>query len=209
MIGITADYHEKRHRVSSGYTNAIVSAGGIPIILPNIVDLVPHFMNLCDGFVFTGGDDPIMQEWGIETHHNAEPVHQSRQTFELTLLRHVQKHPEKSVLGVCLGMQWMGLIAGGTLNQDLAEPFASNHKKNDHIIAGAIGEGTVHSHHHQAMESVGELEVVATSDDGIIEAIQDSNRLWYKGVQWHPERTANKKLGQRLFDQMVLACKKT
>ena len=67
----------------------------------------------------------------------------------------------------------------------------------------------MHSHHHQAMSNAGSLEIIATADDGIIEAVRDSNRLWYVGVQWHPERTENVKLGQELFNQLIQASLRT
>jgi putative glutamine amidotransferase len=207
-IGITVDYHEKRHRVAAAYSNAVQKAGGVPILLPPLVGLESHFLTICDGFIFSGGDDPAMEYWGIETHTHAIPVSIERQTFELSLLTHLQKHLEVPVLGVCLGMQWMGLLAGGTLNQHLEEPFATNHKESSHLISGLIGEGVVHSHHHQAMSSVGSLDVVATAEDGVIEAVQDPNHHWYIGVQWHPERTDDLQLGLGLFSQLVQACSK-
>lgn len=206
IIGITSDYHKKRHRVGCGYTNAIVEAGGIPVILPAISERISQYVEMCDGFVFTGGDDPIMEEWSISSHPSTTPVHEKRQTFEVSLLQVLHGMPDVPVFGVCLGMQWMGLLAGGILNQDMAEPFASNHKKNNHAISGSIGEGIVHSHHHQALEDAGNLEIIARADDEVIEAVQHPNHLWYKGVQWHPERTENAQLGQHLFDQFVRAC---
>jgi len=33
--------------------------------------------------------------------------------------------------------------------------------------------------------------------------------LWYVGVQWHPERTENVKLGQELFNQLIQASLRT
>ena len=81
----------------------------------------------------------------------------------------------------------------------------ANHKQNNHNIYGSIGEGLVHSHHHQAMKEVGSLEIIATSDDGLIEAIRDPHRYWYIGVQWHPELTEDKQLGQGLFNQLIQA----
>ena len=100
----------------------------------------------------------------------------------------------------------MALLSGGTLNQDLEEPLATNHKESSHLVSGSIGEGVVHSHHHQAMSSVGSLMVVAVAEDGVIEAVQDPNHHWYVGVQWHPERTDDPHLGQGLFTKLVQAC---
>jgi len=205
IIGITADLHEKRHRTAVAYSNAILTAGGIPIIIPPISGLETEFIEICDGFVFTGGDDPNMEEWGIHTHPNTTPVSSKRQAFELSLLMKIQENREIPVLGICLGMQWMSLIAGGSLEQDLQEPLAGHHADVLHQISGSLGEGLVHSHHHQAMNSVGSLEVISIAEDGVIEAVRDSNCNWYIGVQWHPERTEDCNLGQGLFKQLVHA----
>ena len=205
IIGITADYHEKRHRVGIAYADAIVCAGGIPLILPPILSQKDHYHSICDGFVFSGGDDPRMEHWNIPTHPNATPVAKERQEFELALLESLQEKPNVPVLGVCLGMQWMGLLAGGILEQDLSEPYLSHHQVGEHAIEGVIGSGKVHTHHHQALNHAGSLSIVATSDDGVIEAVQDYSKKWYVGVQWHPERTENSQLGQDLFNQLVNA----
>lgn len=208
IIGITADHHEKRHRVAIAYSNAVINAGGIPIILPPISGLESNIVNICHGFIFSGGDDPNMEEWGTPTHPNTTKVNAERQKFELGLLNELKKRPDIPVLGVCLGMQWMSLLAGGSIDQDLAEPFATNHKDSSHLITGQFGEGLVHSHHHQAISDAGSLEVIAISDDGIIEAVRDANRRWYIGVQWHPERTENNTLGQDIFLQLIHECSK-
>ncbi len=205
IIGITVDQHEKRFRVSFAYADAVVTAGGIPILLPPILGQEEHFMTLCDGFVFTGGDDPKMETWNLTTHEKATPVAKGRQEFELSLLQKLQKMPNVPVLGVCLGMQWMGLLAGGSLEQDLPEPLASHHGAGEHKVTGSIGEGIVHTHHHQALTNAGSLTVVASADDGVIEAVRDESRSWYVGVQWHPERTKDHQLGQGLFEQLLTA----
>ena len=204
-IGITADHHEKRHRVAVAYSSSIVSAGGTPIILPPIISQTEQYLSICDGFVFTGGDDPRMEHWGITTHNNAKPVSKERQEFELSLLSSLQECPNVPVLGICLGMQWMGLLAGGSINQDLQEPFATNHRTGEHKIQGELGTGFVHTHHHQSIEDPGRLSIVATANDGVIEAIQDHSKKWYVGVQWHPERTLDSTLGQSIFDSFVSA----
>ena len=209
IIGITADQHKNRHRVSEGYAKAVHRGGGIPILLPPILRQESNYLTICDGFVFSGGDDPIMEQWNIPTHPKATPVEQNRQTFETSLLGVLQELPDIPVLGVCLGMQWMGLLAGGSLEQDLLEPFASLHKDGEHAIHGEFGEGIVHTNHHQALSDVGSLTVVATAEDGIIEGVRDGSKNWYVGVQWHPERTENVLLGQNLFSQLVTATKST
>jgi putative glutamine amidotransferase len=149
-----------------------------------------------------------MEEWDIPTHLHTTSVSTERQEFELSLLRGLKCEPDIPVLGVCLGMQWMSLLAGGSIEQDLAEPFATNHKDSSHQITGSFGDGLVHSHHHQAITNAGSLDVIATANDGVIEAVRDANRRWYIGVQWHPERTENNNLGQDLFLQLIHECSK-
>ena len=209
IIGITTDMHENRYRVSVAYSASVVRAGGIPVLIPPVIGQETNYLSICDGFVFTGGDDPRMEQWDVSTHENATPVTKVRQDCELTLLGLLQKKPEVPVLGVCLGMQWMGLLAGGTLDQDLVEPLASNHVKGAHVVSGVLGTGEVHTHHHQALTDVGSLSVIAEADDGVLEGIRDYSRNWYVGVQWHPERTAQESLGQGLFDQLICAVRNT
>jgi putative glutamine amidotransferase len=202
IIGITADRFKGRYLVGEKYAACVASAGGLPVILPPLLGHEEHFIELCDGFVFSGGDDPVMEQWGIETHQAATPCDKKRQQFETSLLEHLAGVPEKPVLGVCLGMQLMGLIAGGVLEQDLEPKYAELHRDGNHQVFGELGEGEVHSSHHQALTESGSLKVIATAEDGIIEAVQDLGRNWCIGVQWHPERTCDPTLGQGLFDQL-------
>ncbi|MDP7005812.1 MAG: gamma-glutamyl-gamma-aminobutyrate hydrolase family protein [Phycisphaerales bacterium] len=205
IVGITADIHENRHRLAVSYSNSVLNAGGVPVILPPIFGAEWDYISVCDGFIFSGGDDPIMEHWGITTHQKSTPVSIERQVFELSLLEKLQSKPKIPILGVCLGMQWMGLIAGGTLNQHLPEDVLQIHSDSNHEVDGLIGAGIVHSNHHQAITDAGNLTVVATSDDGLIEAVRCNSRNWYVGVQWHPERTDDEILGQGLFNQLVKA----
>jgi gamma-glutamyl-gamma-aminobutyrate hydrolase PuuD len=99
----------------------------------------------------------------------------------------------------------MGLLAGGTLVQDLDLEVAEHHKKGTHLVSGELGSGVVHTSHHQAITETGSLAIAAVADDGIIEAVRDYDRKWYVGVQWHPERTENEVLGQGLFNSFCKA----
>ena len=43
-------------------------------------------------------------------------------------------------------------------------------------------------YHHQEIEKLGDgVEVIATSEEGVIEAIKIPSKTWAYGVQWHPE----------------------
>jgi putative glutamine amidotransferase len=205
IIGITADRRDGRFRVGENYATCITKAGGVSVILPPLIGEEEKFLDICDGFLFSGGDDPVMEQWGIETHIATTRCDEQRQRFETTLLEKLRHLPDKPVFGICLGMQWMGLLAGGTLVQDLDLEFAEHHKKGTHLVSGELGSGVVHTSHHQAITETGSLEIAAVADDGIIEAVCDHDRKWYVGVQWHPERTENEVLGQGLFNSFCKA----
>ena len=188
------------------YFTAVTAAGGLGVLLPCEPARAEEYVRLCDGIVLTGGDDPIMEHWASVTHPTATKTDPRRQAFELALLAAIDTDGGPAVLGICLGMQLMGLHRGGTLNQHLPEtlPTSDRHwPRNTHEIQGVLGEGVVHSHHHQALSDAGRLSVVATACDGVIEAVRDESRPFYLGVQWHPERTQDEKLGAGLFRELV------
>jgi putative glutamine amidotransferase len=66
----------------------------------------------------------------------------------------------------------------------------------------------VNSLHHQALKEVPPaLTVVARAPDGVIEAVEMTDRPFALGVQWHPEELADGDArAQRLFDALVEAC---
>ena len=215
IVGITADIQvwndRRRCTVTSAYIQAITDAGATPILLPPSQQCIEHHIKLCHAFVLTGGDDPRTEPFGITTHPQAVPVDPERQTYESALIDYLQNHhPHLPVLGVCLGMQMMALHAGGSLNQHLPDTHDSHasHWDNEHQITptmdGILAHGTVHSRHRQAVENPGQLSVLATAPDGIIEAVADPDRPFYLGVQWHPERTSDAALGRNLFQSLVL-----
>lgn len=207
IIGITCDFDGKNHQVASAYVAAVTKAGGVPVLLPCVPAIAAQVIECCDGVLFTGGADPIMEQWGEPTHAEASTVHPDRQAFELAMFDLLAVRPEMPVLAVCLGMQFMGLHAGGSLDQHLPESHpedaAMHQGGRQHHVTGELGSGEVDSRHHQALRDAGSLDVVARSADGIIEAVQDKSRPLYLGVQWHPERTDHAPLGFDLIKQLV------
>ncbi|MBL9031025.1 MAG: gamma-glutamyl-gamma-aminobutyrate hydrolase family protein [Phycisphaerae bacterium] len=211
IIGITCDVSEESGvvRASSAlaYSNAVARAGGEPMLLPPIAALADRHAAMCDGLVLTGGGDPRMEPFGRPTHPAAKVVHARRQEYELALLRALERRPEVPVLGICLGMQWMALHAGGDLNQHLPETLASaGAHRGTHAVVGELGAGRIDSNHHQAVRDAGRLRVIARAEDGTIEGVADPSRPFYVGVQWHPERTEDDGLGLGLFRRLVAAC---
>ena len=216
LIAIAPDVYEPtpgsvRAQCSLTYARAVYAAGGEPIILAPLVELVPDYLKRFDAFVLTGGDDPRTEPFGVPTDPRATPVHAARQAFDTALIAALLQRPDIPTLAICLGMQMMALLAGGRLNQHLPDTLATHaHHRHDavHPIVPTPGQseltpGPVTSHHRQAVADAGQLAILATSDDGVIEAVCLPGAPMFMGVQWHPERTADPRLGRGLFERLV------
>jgi putative glutamine amidotransferase len=51
------------------------------------------------------------------------------------------------------------------------------------------------------------LEIIARSDDGVVEGVVDPARRFYLGVQWHPERTEAEETGLGVIRSLVEAAR--
>src|SRR5262249_38956453 len=129
----------------------------------------------------------------------------------------------------CFGAQSLNVFRGGSLVQDIpslvanavahdtddaadtpAEPARHLIRASqDSLIATLAGktEIEVNSYHHQSVKKPGrDLVAAACASDGVIEAVEDRNRRFVVGVQWHPERGfENDALSQALFKSFISA----
>jgi putative glutamine amidotransferase len=199
------------------YARRVADAGGRPVFLPPLIDQIAPMLDLCDGFVLTGGDDPRTEGFGQPTDPRTTSVHAARQAFEEQLIAALLARPDIPVLGICLGMQMLALMCGGRLNQYLpatlatAEEHRGDRLHRVHPTANAAGHwlagGLVASSHKQAVDHPGSTRVLARSHDGVIEAIERPGSRFCLGVQWHPERTDDAAVGQQVFDRLVAAAR--
>jgi len=159
-------------------------------------------LDAVDFLVLTGGGDPDPALYGVEV-DGAVDVMRERPSWEMELYR-TARRAGIPVLGICMGLQIVGIAEGSRLVQDIAsrvENPLNHHGKPGFpefhpvtLIRGTalhrfLGDSvTVGSFHHQALETVpAGFHVAGYSDDGVIEAMESDDGM-VLAVQWHPER---------------------
>ena len=232
-IGINADFiaagkHTSAHvRLHAGYFDAVLAAGGLPVIIPPLARdaEIEAFLDRLDGMILSGGLDIDPRRYGQATHPAVQPMAERRDEHDKILVRRLLQR-QLPVLAVGVGMQQLNLACGGSLFLHLPEdlPRALPHSdpscsgphrhavllepntRLDEIYGG--GEIRVNSAHHQAVRQVGpRLRVSALAPDGIIEAIESVDPNWFcVGVQWHPESDTASALDMQLFECFIQAC---
>ncbi len=200
------------------YVDAVVAAGGLPIVLPPTIESIPDQLDLVDGVLLIGGDDPRTEQYGEPTDPRVTPVVDLRQEYDTALLKALTDRPDAPVLGVCYGMQMMSLLAGGRLDQHLPDTLGEAwnvHWHKPHEVVATSGAPSwlsnstdnPYSRHRQAIADAGSLAVAGVAPDGTIEAVHNPERPFYVGVQWHPERSGNGPLGSGVYTVFVRACR--
>ncbi|MFI5890018.1 gamma-glutamyl-gamma-aminobutyrate hydrolase family protein [Actinoplanes sp. NPDC051513] len=181
---------------------AVHQAGGEPITLhptrPADDDEVRTRIHFADGVLLPGGGDLDARWSGQQAHHSQSDVDDVQDAFDLALAR-VALEDRIPLLAICRGLQVVNVARGGDLIQDL--PAA-------HRRVHIVGELTVSCYHHQGIGRPGKgLRAIAYADDGTIEELAlDEHEGWFRGVQWHPEDTADTDPGQAaLFEGLVRA----
>lgn len=229
VIGALAEiYDDLQTRMNATYASAIEHSGGMPLVLPYVEDdgVIEDFVALCDGFLFTGGADVDPACYGEERTPACGESQPNRDALELRVFKSAFR-TQKPILGICRGTQLINVALGGTLYQDLPSerPGDVAHRqtepKNDfshsvnlladtplHRLVG--GERMrANSFHHQAIKKLGAgLAVMATADDGVIEAVYLEGEHYLRAYQWHPERLCEEDAPSKLlFDDFIAACR--
>jgi putative glutamine amidotransferase len=192
--------------VAADYIRQVQAAGGVAVVLPPQHDHVDTLLGLVDALILTGGNDIDAARYDAHPHPDAEAPDAERDAFEAALVRAAVDR-DMPFLGICRGIQVMNVAYGGSLTQHLPESHGTHHHRrttgtfegNDHLVtlaegslaARAAGEMThrVPSHHHQAVDRVGDGLVVSgwSVDDDVPEALEIPACRFALGVQWHPE----------------------
>jgi putative glutamine amidotransferase len=209
------------------YIRAVQEAGGLAVMIPPddaVLEDPDQVVDLLDGLILAGGADIDPSMYGAQPHPETRNTVPERDLFELALARRALDR-DVPVLGICRGMQVMNVARGGTLLQHLPDSHGHHEHRRvlgtfddaDHdvrILEGSLahraaGEA-VHatkSHHHQGVDRIGEGFAVTgwAVMDELPEAMEDPDRRFALGVQWHPEADEQSRFIAALVEEAAAA----
>ncbi len=232
VVGVIGNHYLMNDRYAvhaSGVINteAVANvAGCLPLIVPTGPTLVSveDLVEVCDGFVFTGGQPNVHpSEYG----HDETPAHgafdRDRDAIALGLIRACVERGQP-FLGICRGFQELNVALGGTLHPeireipgrmnhrmprdvDITEQFAHRHDVHFapdgvfHKLMGALVVRTNTLHGQGILETAPDIVIDGWAEDGTPEAIYVKNAPGFTlAVQWHPEwNAANDAVSRPLF----------
>jgi putative glutamine amidotransferase len=200
------------------YPDALRRAGAVPVVIPPmdhaaIEPLLDGLLGLC----LSGGPDLVPAVYGAAPHPALGPTEPELDRFEIALVRAAEAR-DLPVLAICRGLQVLNVARGGTLVQDLPteRPSAVEHRQAESastpthdvtlepgsLAAACLGltELRVNSFHHQAVDRLGSgLRAVGWAADGVIEALEATDRTFTVAVQWHAESMTRSPEQERLL----------
>ena len=189
-----------------GYSDAVQAAGGLAVLLPpddSLVDAPSDVLGSLDALLLAGGRDIDPLTYGAVADPAVGETSPERDRFELALVSAALER-NMPVLGVCRGMEMLNVACGGTLVQHLTGELLERHRHtpgvfSDHSVelspdslarrAAGTSSLSVRSHHHQAIDELGEGLAVSgrCPEDELVEAVELPEKRFVLGVLWHPE----------------------
>jgi putative glutamine amidotransferase len=200
------------------YPDAIRRAGAVPVVIPPMdAAAIESLLDGLWGLCLSGGPDLDPAIYGADPHPALGPTEPELDRFEIALVRAAEAR-EMPVLAICRGLQVLNVARGGTLTQDLPtlRPSEIEHRQPEpgsapthavsleptSLVAGCLGarDVEVNSFHHQAVDRLGDgLRAVGWAPDGVIEAIEATDRSFTVAVQWHAESMVRSEEQARLL----------
>ncbi len=200
---------------------AIVKKGGIPfLIIPN-QDVeyesikprdVPRMTNeeISDLKLMVDMCDALLMPGGYKWYEFDEVI------YNYALEKNMP------ILGICAGMQMMCQIDNNKNGVEqntivLNETVTNHHQRevkyvhkvnieDDTKLLDIIGQKNidVNSKHNYHVQNISNMRISAYSEDGLIEAVEYSDKDFVIGVQWHPETMLEyDDFANKLFDEFI------
>ena len=115
IIGVTPLYDIERESIwmLPGYLEVLTACGGLPVILPLEADGTDpqQLVDMCDGILFTGGQDVAPALYGQEPLPLCGECHEGRDKLEQALFK-AAFQADLPIFGICRGMQFINVMMG-------------------------------------------------------------------------------------------------
>lgn len=228
-VKLTPQGEPPQHEMALGlkYLHALELAGAVPMVVPPLgEDCIEPLLDQVAAVCLSGGPDLDPDSYGAHRHALTGPTECRLDTFELALARAADARG-LPILAICRGMQVLNVARGGTLHQHLPDIVDSRilHRQQEpgakvtHWVklerASRLGRilgrerAKVNSFHHQAVASLGRgLRITGRAADGTVESLEDLDREFVVGVQWHAECLVDRAPQAALFRAFVDAARK-
>ena len=161
----------------------------IPILFENDGEWerVKDTLDFCDGIIAPGGSK----------------IHE----IDYKIIKYLHEI-DKPTLGICLGMQTIGKLFNGKIRTEIESGNHCSEEeyvhdiiiKRESLLYQIIGEERIKvNSRHMRQIPFTNLDCVAYSEDNILEAVEDKNKKFFLGIQWHPESRFVDIYRKRLF----------
>lgn len=194
-IGVIGRINENRITYNKEIIDVIYSYNCIPIcislkFIDNFEDefnFIKPLLDMCDGFILQGGSEFY--------------------NIDMLIVKYLYNN-DIPTLGICLGMQTMACTFNGKLSN-----IDKHNSKNKYVHTITIDNNSklykiikekeilVNSRHNEYVSST---TLSKSSYSNVIESIEDSNKKFFIGVQWHPESLMDKN-SISLFDNFFFS----
>lgn len=195
-IGLSYVYYNEK---SIKYINCVKKAGGEPFII-SFSDQPEKVIPFLDGLIICGGRDIHPKFYGEEVNGTKIPPNNLR--FEYTQNFYKAVPLGLPIFGICWGMQFLNVVHGGSLIQDIEDKELHAEKDRtvsyieDSVMFKLTGGKSVSKcMHHQAIKVLADGFKITGWDDvsKIPHAFElISQERWIVAVQFHPEMEISK-----------------
>lgn len=185
---------------NQNYISALSMYGFNSIILTTNNPNFEAVLDLCDGFLITGGID-VHPKYYKEDFNGTQDVDDETDVIDETIIKYALK-TKKPMLGICRGHQAINVFMGGSLIQDIG----SSHQNVRHDIKTFKNDIlpfdetiNINSFHHQVIKDLApDLIEVGKSSEGYNECFV-SYKYPIISCQWHPERLMDEETSKIIF----------
>lgn len=210
---------DKHYMIGNAY-HTLGEKFGIGVLAVMSEAAIDEAAEICDGFILPGSSINIDPSYWGEAPFDPPEI-MDEYAFDKKMIDAFLA-AGKPIFGICGGIQGLNVCFGGTLKLvDDVEVHRNGESRRheiniepDSFVHDVFGttRALVNSHHSWALGKVApNFRVVATTDDGVIEAIECREKNIY-ATQWHPELSLDghwPEVEHKFFENFLRRCEES